>query len=494
MTDQAVDPAVPFRELFPFYEQDAHYFFGREADTRVLVANLLASRVTVVFGPSGAGKSSLLRAGVLAQLQKTADARRARGRTPEVAAAILARWHEDPKADLRQAILEGFERSGAAARPDLSSPELREVIGRCAEALDEERGQVLLVLDQFEEYFLYHPAELAQGSFAAELAKLIADPELPVSVLISLREDAIGKLDAFKGGIPGLFRNLVRVEPLEREAAGDAIHKTVQTFNALHKPVPAIEVEPDLVREVLDQVQLGQVRVGDAAGLSPSAAAGVKRVESSFLQLVMARVWRRELEKKSNRLTARTLSKDLGGAERIVRDHVETRIARLRRKQQDGAAEVLGYLVTSGGGEDLVHGRGARRANRASGEGGAADPGRAGGAGHPHPPQGEGELRAVPRRARGGGARMETNPSRRASIEEVDVDRRRCRGGVTLPRCPGGLPPIDQGRPRARAQGELLPRAHRERGEGPGGGSTAQPPAHQEGGQRSENGPSPSGR
>ncbi|HEY8209545.1 MAG TPA: WD40 repeat domain-containing protein [Myxococcaceae bacterium] len=342
------DPDVPFRELFPYYERDAHYFFGRDADSRILIANLLASRVTVAFGASGAGKSSVLRAGVMAQIHKMADARRARGSPPEVAAAIVSSWSGDPRASLRQAIAEGLKRSGAATLPDMGAADLRVAIGQCAEALDDDhRGQLLIILDQFEEYFLYHPAELVRGSFAAELAELIADPELPASVLIALREDAIGKLDAFKGGIPDLFKNLVRVEPLEREAAGDAILKTVETFNRLHGR-RTIEVEPELVRNVLDQVQIGSVQVGDAAGLAPSTAPGVRRVESTFLQLVMTRVWKEEARKGSDRLTARTLQ-DLGKAENIVREHVDSRISALSSKRRDGAAEVLGYLVTSGG-------------------------------------------------------------------------------------------------------------------------------------------------
>ena len=40
----SADPEVPFRELFPYEEKDARYFFGRDEDSRILLANLLASR------------------------------------------------------------------------------------------------------------------------------------------------------------------------------------------------------------------------------------------------------------------------------------------------------------------------------------------------------------------------------------------------------------------------------------------------------------------
>ena len=57
--------AAPFRGLAPFRdtELDALLFFGRERETEIAVANLLASRLTILYGPTGVGKSSLLRSG-----------------------------------------------------------------------------------------------------------------------------------------------------------------------------------------------------------------------------------------------------------------------------------------------------------------------------------------------------------------------------------------------------------------------------------------------
>ena len=63
----------PYRGLSAFEEQDAAFFFGREAaTTRVLerMSRLLqGAGLLVVSGVSGAGKSSLLRAGVLPRIR-----------------------------------------------------------------------------------------------------------------------------------------------------------------------------------------------------------------------------------------------------------------------------------------------------------------------------------------------------------------------------------------------------------------------------------------
>src|SRR5262249_38191862 len=64
----------PYRGLAAFEEQDAAFFFGREAAaTAVLdrMSRLLAGTgLLVVSGASGAGKSSLLRAGVLPRIRE----------------------------------------------------------------------------------------------------------------------------------------------------------------------------------------------------------------------------------------------------------------------------------------------------------------------------------------------------------------------------------------------------------------------------------------
>src|SRR6266540_6471264 len=62
----AAPPISPYKGLAPFEDStlDALLFFGRERETEVIVANLLASKLTVLYGPSGVGKSSILRAAV----------------------------------------------------------------------------------------------------------------------------------------------------------------------------------------------------------------------------------------------------------------------------------------------------------------------------------------------------------------------------------------------------------------------------------------------
>lgn len=66
----AVAGVCPYRGLLPYESQDAESFFGRERDVDGCLVRLRAQGALAVVGPSGTGKSSLVRAGVVATLQR----------------------------------------------------------------------------------------------------------------------------------------------------------------------------------------------------------------------------------------------------------------------------------------------------------------------------------------------------------------------------------------------------------------------------------------
>src|SRR5205807_2667304 len=93
---------------------------------------------------------------------------------------------------------------------------------------------LLIILDQFEEYFLY-PQREGNCTFATEVPRAIRDAGLCVNFLVSLREDWVAKLDRFKEDIPGLFDNYLRIKPLNHQAAHMAIVEPVHRYNELVK-------------------------------------------------------------------------------------------------------------------------------------------------------------------------------------------------------------------------------------------------------------------
>ena len=56
------DETAPYVGLSFYTEEDAPLFFGRGGERHVIMGNLRASRLTLLYAQSGVGKSSLLRA------------------------------------------------------------------------------------------------------------------------------------------------------------------------------------------------------------------------------------------------------------------------------------------------------------------------------------------------------------------------------------------------------------------------------------------------
>lgn len=338
----------PYQGLIPFGEDDAAYFFGRDTDREIVIDNLRAYRLSILYGPSGVGKSSLLHAGVAYDVREHGRRRLAEGRSPEYVVAALSSWTGDPVAGLKEAIRSALEQLSPELAAPLPDGSLAEVIAAAADRID---GSLLSLLDQFEDHFLYHEGESGPGSFADEFASVLARSDVPVSFLISIREDAFAKLDRFEGRIPNLLDNLLRIDHLGHAAAREAIEGPIQLWNQ-HEPEEGkrMRIEPELVEAVLSQVEIGKVRIGrsSAAGESEPSDARHGRIQTPYLQLVLIRLWDEEVRAGSRVLRLETLER-LGGSERIVATHLDAAMETLSLQEQGVAAKTFRYLVTPSG-------------------------------------------------------------------------------------------------------------------------------------------------
>ncbi len=285
-----VQRASPYLGLNAFSQDDADLFFGRKRDVALIVANVFASPLTVVYGPSGVGKTSIVQAGVLPTLA-------AKG----IGTTVLRSWAGDPVATLR----------GAA--PETS-----------AEGEPGSAAREVLVLDEFEDFF----HDSFDDDFAAELARVVARSGRRSSVLLAIRDDALSKLDRFEGRVPGLLDNVLRLDHLERDAAREAILGPQGRWNAVARSSERFEVEDALVEAVLDGVP-----------------AGPGRVETTLLQLVIARLWEARGDDGPYVLRKETFDA-LGGVSGIVEEYVSGTLDALDPDQQEQAAAILEHLVT----------------------------------------------------------------------------------------------------------------------------------------------------
>jgi WD40 repeat protein len=348
--------AGPYLGLRYYAEDDARWFYGRDEERETITANLRAARLTILYAQSGVGKSSLLRAGVARQLRDLAQRWLTERGSPRYLPVVFGAWKDDPLGDLITAIehaLEPFLVNGARGR--LPRGELAQALAAASSLLD---AKLLIILDQFEEYLLYTTREPPERRFADELARCLNQAQLRANFLIAIREDAYAGLgDLFAGKIANVYRNYLQLQYLDRDAAREAIVRPVERFNHMHADQQPVRVEPALVEAVLDQVRTGAVVVGEPGLGALRRGNGDQpvreEVETPYLQLVMLTLWAYERRRRSTVLRLATL-RELGGAQEIVRAHLDGALTALAEQERDTAVDLFQYLVTPSG-TKIVH-------------------------------------------------------------------------------------------------------------------------------------------
>jgi WD40 repeat protein len=356
----------PYVGLDYYDETLGGWFFGRDTETGQVITNLRAARLTLLHAGSGVGKSSLLRAGAAWRMRKLADENLARRGTARSVPIVFSSWKDDPAAELAETIR-------AAVRPYLAGrPEPPMTDGSLdtamAAAADAARSSLLVMLDQFEEYFLYRSREPQPERFADELARCINRPDLRVNFLIAIREDAYAGLgDLFKGRIANVYGNYLSIEYLDRASAEQAIRRPVQVYNSLPGVQPMV-IQDELVEAVLDQVRATDGGRQDQAGTGAGARAGARtgagpvshdsaahhdyrdRIATPLLQLVMETVWEREQAEGSRELRLETLQ-ELKGVRTIVDTHLASALESLGDRDREVAVDMFDHLVSPSGGK-----------------------------------------------------------------------------------------------------------------------------------------------
>jgi WD40 repeat protein len=332
----------PYKGLQPYTEADRAYFFGRERDQEVIASNLYAAPLTVLYGASGVGKSSVLLAGVVPQLKEM----------PRLAVVVFRQWQDAGfAAILKGEIVRAVEEKTRKEVKVETTLALDEFLLECSKIL---RGPIFLIFDQFEEFFLYHPPSASADCFDAEFARAVNSENLRANFLLSMRDDGLSKLDRFRGRIPRLMGNTLRLEHLDREAGREAILKPLESYNRMLKEgQPRVSVEDELVLTLLEEVKTGKVTLTQTGQGQIGAQLEDKqdvdgRIETPFLQMVLTRLWGEEMAANSHTLRLETL-RHLGGAERIVRTHLDKVMEKLSPEERDVAARLFRYLVTPSG-------------------------------------------------------------------------------------------------------------------------------------------------
>ncbi len=172
----------PYKGLAAFDVDDARDFFGRDVEIDQLVTLMAEHRLVTVVGPSGSGKSSLVRAGLLPALARGAVSGSDRwltattvpgGHPFDELATVLGELATEPMGDL-------------AAELRIDDHGLMRIVKRLLQGLE---GDLVLVIDQFEELYTLVTDETIRRSFTQSLVVAVTDPKSRLRVVTTMRAD-----------------------------------------------------------------------------------------------------------------------------------------------------------------------------------------------------------------------------------------------------------------------------------------------------------------
>jgi WD40 repeat protein len=325
----------PFRGLLPFDERHASAFFGREAECEEVVERARLRPVLPVVGASGAGKSSFVHAGVVPRLREQGRwivlKLRPGARPFEALASRLLRYDSGLAmgATVDSSTPSGAGTSGAVDRGALEaaaqlSEELRDEPERLAVELRkvaaEQGGRVLLLVDQLEELFSLVDDATVQRRFLDAICGAADDPDDPVRVVFTIRDDFLGKL-ATSPRARDALRDLTVLQTPEPEALE----------RILRAPLHAVGYrfeDDELPRQMVEEV------AGLAAGLP-------------MLQFAAQALWERRSER--DRLLLRSAYEAMGGVAGALARHADGVLDGLTSEQRARARAMLLRLVTAAG-------------------------------------------------------------------------------------------------------------------------------------------------
>jgi serine/threonine protein kinase/WD40 repeat protein len=317
--ETAREDETPFRGLLPFRREHAAVFFGRDAELDRFVERLRVTPVLPVVGPSGAGKSSFVAAGVVPRLEEhepwlVISVRP--GRTPfETLAARLVRGASTASRE------DSGDRGRNRRRQEDLAKLLRDTPGRLAlelADLQEERGQpVLLIVDQLEELHALVDDAAERQAFLEAICSGADDAEIPVRIVMTLRDDFLGRL-----GEVALARQVLGNVMLVR-APGPA--GLAEIFRASLRSGDYRLDDDSLVDEIVEGVK------GEPAALA-------------LLQMVGESLWSRR-DPDERRLT-RDAFEALGGVEGALSARADAALDGFSAEQVELARRICLRLVT----------------------------------------------------------------------------------------------------------------------------------------------------
>ena len=286
----------PYKFLDFYREADSDLFFGRESEIDSICSKILTHRSLILYGRSGVGKSSIIYAGIVPALKKEG---------PLV--SVLRTFH-NPAEDLIE-----FLRNTIPKDKNVDVQNLQ-VLKQGLAGKD-----IILIFDQFEEFFSGPATELRQ-KFITILVELLRIESLKIKMVFVIREDHLAEMNALKSVFPDIFVNEYRLLKLSPVQATRAITEPSRQLN--------YEIEDALVTTVL-------------ADLSDEDS-----IDPPQLQIVCDALFD---FRNSSFLISLSSYQQLGGAAKILSEYLDRVIQRFDSSENEFAKSILLALISEEG-------------------------------------------------------------------------------------------------------------------------------------------------
>ncbi|MCP4937133.1 MAG: hypothetical protein GY927_23730, partial [bacterium] len=370
----------PYKGLQPYTEDNEDIFFGRDAEKAILIDKVLSDKLTLLFAATGVGKSSLLQAAVMPELKRPSR--------ENLDVVYYNDWVSPPLEELQNTILNSLKERGKideqfpswegqgvgsgpginarsesssrlkpadseeqsdssplSSQPGILTPGtgdstsgFKDFLSLCATFSSE---PLVIILDQFEEFFQYQRYSEHFEPFIAQLSEAVRDKETPAVFLISMREDFALNLNAFKGHLSNtLFENYYRLEKLELNEAKAAIEEPVKKVGFRYEE----GLLDELLRDLAEQER--ENRIGSRKEIVPEQAPSF--VEPPNVQIVCTQLWEEEQHNPGKTIRKQTY-KQHEGAKGFIGSYFKKVIDRFSLEEKKIASKAFDHLVTPRG-------------------------------------------------------------------------------------------------------------------------------------------------
>jgi len=241
VTQQPLIKSSPYKGLKRFNVKDRDRFFGRDKLIARLLDAVNRSNLSLVLGASGSGKSSVVRAGLIPEIEKSLESK--------TFYDVIFTPNQDPFDSLYRCLLSeekdySFSKAAAEIAKEAKADTLPKVISR----LRKEEDRWLIFVDQFEELFTICDDPQKRENFVKGLVQIAKSKNSSVKIVLAMRSDFLEQFSFYPD--LGAIANQNNIH-LVTEMYPDELRQAIEQPAAKH----GVVFEEGLVEQIIKEVE-----------------------------------------------------------------------------------------------------------------------------------------------------------------------------------------------------------------------------------------------